>query len=225
MKRNNKDKILSIIALVIALSGLTIGFAAFSSTLTISSSATVTPTDDEFIIKIYGTESQADVGNDLSKFTSEIKSVPFYNTKMVPTDAIIDNDNLKITNLNVTFEEPQTGSAWAFVIKNKGKYDAYLKETINYISTTKECTPSKDATPELVTEACKGIVATTTILDSSYNPICTNGECASGYKIPKEDLIVLIVNIEYQENAALADGDFSVKFADYEFEFSTAPIK
>ena len=35
----------------------------------------------------------------------------------------------------------------------------------------------------------------------------------------------LIVNIEYQENAALADGDFSVEFADYEFEFSTAPIK
>ena len=51
---------------------------------------------------------------------------------MVPTDAIIDNENLKITNLNVTFEEPQTGSAWAFVIQNKGKYDAYLKETNNY---------------------------------------------------------------------------------------------
>lgn len=54
MERDRKIRMLSIVALVLAITGMSLGFAAFSSTLTISSSATVTPNSDDFKIKVYG---------------------------------------------------------------------------------------------------------------------------------------------------------------------------
>ena len=48
MERQRQIKILSIIALVVAIVGMSLGFAAFSTTLNISSSASVTPDSEDF---------------------------------------------------------------------------------------------------------------------------------------------------------------------------------
>ncbi|MBQ3511969.1 MAG: hypothetical protein IJA30_06735 [Bacilli bacterium] len=48
MEKERQIKLLSIIALVVAITGMTLGFAAFSTTLNISSSATVTPNSEDF---------------------------------------------------------------------------------------------------------------------------------------------------------------------------------
>ena len=50
MEKERHIKILSIIALVLAIAGMSLGFAAFSTTLNISSSASVTPNSDNFNI-------------------------------------------------------------------------------------------------------------------------------------------------------------------------------
>ena len=50
MEHNRKIKILSIVALVLAISAMTLGFAAFSTTLNISSSASVTPNSGDFSV-------------------------------------------------------------------------------------------------------------------------------------------------------------------------------
>ena len=42
---------LTIAVLIVAIVGLSIGFAAFSNTLTISSSASVNPSDENFIVQ------------------------------------------------------------------------------------------------------------------------------------------------------------------------------
>ena len=42
-----KTKIITIVALVIAIFGMTLGFAAFSATLNISTSATVAPNSED----------------------------------------------------------------------------------------------------------------------------------------------------------------------------------
>ena len=51
MEHNRKQKMLIIIALVVGIASLSIGFAAFSTTLNISSSASVTPNSDTFSVK------------------------------------------------------------------------------------------------------------------------------------------------------------------------------
>ena len=53
MEKNRKFKILSIVLLVMAIAGMTLGFAAFSTTLSISSSASVTPNRDSFGVKFF----------------------------------------------------------------------------------------------------------------------------------------------------------------------------
>ena len=52
MEKTRQIKILSIVALVVAIAGMTLGFAAFSTTLSISSSATVTPNSDDFKVVV-----------------------------------------------------------------------------------------------------------------------------------------------------------------------------
>ena len=54
MRRRQKTKTVAIIALTISVLGLTLGFAAFSNVLTISSSATVTPNESDFKLQLYG---------------------------------------------------------------------------------------------------------------------------------------------------------------------------
>ena len=51
MEHSRKQKLLVVLALVIAIASLSIGFAAFSTTLNISPSANVTPNSDSFSVK------------------------------------------------------------------------------------------------------------------------------------------------------------------------------
>ena len=50
MEKSRTSKIIAVVALVVAVLGLSLGFAAFSNTLTISSSATVSPDSGDFDI-------------------------------------------------------------------------------------------------------------------------------------------------------------------------------
>ena len=59
MSSYRKTKVLTIIALVIAIVTLGVGFAAFSTTLNISSSASVSPSSDNFSIGFYANKSQS----------------------------------------------------------------------------------------------------------------------------------------------------------------------
>lgn len=66
MEKQRQMKLLSIVALVVAIIGMTLGFAAFSTTLSISSSATVTPNSEDFKISLYGMNDE---------FVNEIKYI------------------------------------------------------------------------------------------------------------------------------------------------------
>ena len=59
MEKNKGSKIIAIVALVVAVFGLTLGFAAFSNTLTISSSAYVSPSSDNFKINFSTSSTSA----------------------------------------------------------------------------------------------------------------------------------------------------------------------
>lgn len=79
MRQNKKVKIITITSLCLAVVGLTLGFAAFSNQLTISSSATISPDSSDFKITAYGiSDTSISMDNITDKsFDSTTLSVPF----------------------------------------------------------------------------------------------------------------------------------------------------
>ena len=73
MDRNREAKIISIVALFIAVVGVSVGFAAFSNTLTINSSAEVKPDSSKFAVNFSstsGVETEGDVAASATPSTS-----------------------------------------------------------------------------------------------------------------------------------------------------------
>lgn len=232
MEKNRKIKILSIIALILAITGMTLGFAAFSTTLNITSSAIVTPNIEDFKIKIYGFTSEESVSTFLS--TGEIAEDSIsdeYSIAIVSGEvsnvenAVINNSNLSISNINGTFISDESSISYLFLIINEGEYDAYfsIKDYLgslgpvnyNYYPT---CIPQEGATPELVEKACNGFEQAIHFMDLSMNPLLKEND---NYFLAKNDAIFAFVNIDYLRN--LADGPFKVQFNDLQLEFTTNP--
>lgn len=243
MERNRQTKVLVIIALVLAICGMTLGFAAFSSTLNISSSATVTPNSNDFKVVVYGATNYDDINwenffetdVDMTKWSYDY-AVPIdrSDTGLSATNATIDNTNFIVSNMSAEFIEPSTFSiGYIFLIKNEGEYGTYisipqyLKDQYLSGEHMGTCTPGDGATKELVQEACEGIFAGITSVINSNGENISNylvDPTASDYMIGVGDYVLVSYEIGY-EGEARADGPFSVKFEDFKITFSTAPSK
>ena len=154
---------LSIIALVIMIVGMSLGFAAFSNTLTISSSAKVTPTDDVLKLVMYGfTGETEDDWLDLNKYTSTSFSkimADEYELVFIDKTAEINNDSLSFNVSDIEFENPNEFFITSFLVVNDGSYDVYFDtsyfENYEYVGT---CTPGNGASPNLVEAACLNVI-------------------------------------------------------------------
>ena len=234
MEKARQVKILSIVALVIAIAGMALGFAAFSTTLSISSSATVTPSSDDFKITIYGIEDEEKLVSfinyntllepDILSSTSG-GSVALYK-KVDRSLATIDNVNHTISGINVNFENKEAQVIYIFGIVNEGKYDAYmdLSEMSNVdgkysLSSmlNKRCIPDAGTSDALVTQACAGLEISTGIFDNETD---TYKEIEDDYlKIPVGEYELLFYSLYYK--GPFADGPFNVEIDDFQFKFST----
>lgn len=237
MEKEKNTKILSIVALFIAALCLTVGFAAFSNTLTISSSATVTPNKEDFNFKIYGIgesfDSQTILNNPYNKdlYKYETSSPVFFDGgALTPIEyevAQIDNTTYTISNIAITVEEPLTTAIYPFMIENTGNYDAYINfaeydEYLENVGGGKSgtCTAAEGTTESLMNEACEHILEIMGIADKDGNDLTT----LENYKLNKGEHIFIILFVTYGDSgheAARADGDFTVKFDDIKFDFST----
>ena len=221
MSRDRKIRMLSIVALVLAITGMSLGFAAFSSTLSISSSATVTPNSDDFKMVVYGLIDNEEanallLGETLDFSKWSLVEVPDINN--YGSTAVIDNSNLTINNINVSFSKPGCNTAYIVAIKNEGMYDAYLDLDKYKPIIASNCVSNGDATQSLVDDACIGISLTLSFYNSSYEII------SSGIlKVEPNSYMGIFISVSYAEGSAVADGDFSVEFDDIELEFTTAP--
>lgn len=221
MERDRKVKMLSIIALVLAITGISLGFAAFSSTLTILSSATVTPNSNDFKMVVYGLIDDEEataliLGETLDFSKWSLVEAPDRNN--YGSTAVIDNSNLTINNINVSFSKPGGETAYIVAIKNEGMYDAYLDLDKYKPIIASNCVSNGDATQNLVDDACIGISLTLYFYNSSYEII------SSGIlKVEPNSYMGVFISVSYAESSAVADGDFSVEFDDIELEFTTVP--
>lgn len=206
-KNDRKIKTLSIIALVLAVAGMTLGFAAFSTTLNISSSASVTPDSSTFAVKFSTNKDSLVVG----AVTPSSKT-----TGITTSDGVIDNStNPTIKNLSATFTNPGQYVEYIFYAWNEGEYTAYLNN-INFIG-NKACKGDAGATDSLVQSACESINITATVGSTTY----TETTSLTGHTLNKKTGEQIKVRLEYDSNGAYVDGAFSITFPNVVLVYST----
>ncbi len=211
MGENRTYKMLSVIALVLGVVGVTLGYAAFSNTLTISSSAEVTPDENNFNVD-FSTSSSSVVADPITPTLSPNTGV----TGFSATNGTIDNSAApRVTNLKATFTEPGQSVTYSFYAYNAGQYIAYLNSLA--FSGTKTCaavTPATGtaATDALVQSACAGISLTATV--GSTGPATADVTGISGHSLGIGAAEQVTVVIAYAAGSAIADGDFTVTLPD-----------
>lgn len=213
MEKDRSSKVIAIAALLIAVLGLSLGFAAYASNLTIKSSAGVTANPDDFSVKFSSSDEELETNN----ITPEVVGA-------TGEEATINNDNAGgpvIENLKANFTAPGQTVTYKFYARNTGKYKAYLKG-ISYAevssSNTKVCTKKSTTTQSLVDEACKHISISTTVGSESA---ATGSQTYSSHELAAGGSELVTVVIKYEQTDAIADGDFDVEFGDIKLQYSS----
>lgn len=212
MDRERGSKVIAIVALCVGVVGLSLGFAAFSSNLTIKSSASVT-VEDNFSVYFDQASINSQVtggavaGNPTVTNTEKREGTQVYEAS-------------EIGDLSAAFTAPGQSVTYTFNAVNNGQYLAYLTD-VNFTAPEKTCTATGTTTQALVDAACEQIsltlkVGTETITSTTKSYANT---IAIGGTAPVE------VTITYAEaateNQPLADGDFTVAFGDIELVYSS----
>lgn len=249
MKKDRKLRAVAIIALCVSILGLSLGFAAFSNTLTISSSATVSPDPSDFKLTLYGLptlpeydqteasdlEKRDKIAGPINNFTSKVTSEPIiyhsWDAKNLASTAVKNaiitdsgNGSLTISNISATFTEPYQGAEYYFVLKNEGQYDAYINVWDTEIP-AQQCTAAPGTTEKYVEEACDSVRLITYLAlpksDGTYSRIIDDQLDERGnVKIPKGGDAYIMIRIQYWGEER-ADGPFDIKFDDLVATFST----
>lgn len=206
MDRDRSTKVIAIVALCVAVFGLSVGFAAFSNDLTIKSEATVKPNASDFDVNFSSSDTSETDGTVTATSTAGVTA----------KDATINNATAPtISGIKVEFTEPGQSAKYSFFAHNAGKYNAFLNnvtfKNVNDANANITCVAAEGTNANMVASACQGIsikvkVGTTTFAEST--PTITSHE------LPIDQYEPVEVTIEYKTGAARADGDFQVNIGD-----------
>lgn len=214
MKYRRKKQLTIILILVAVISSISIGFAAFSTTLNISSSATVIPNSDNFSIVF---SSSQYVVNTTDNSGTVVNGIGTNGAQGGITNLYRNEASGVISQ----FTKPGQALSIQFYAHNIGEYDAYLTgvniSNINGDS-YKKCTPASGTTDSLVQAACEGIEIHIIVGSENYTPGISN---ISGHQLKKGESEPILMTIEYKSNSAYADGEFDIEFGDISLEYST----
>ncbi len=204
MGYNRGNTTLILIITLVSVLGLSIAFAAFSSTLTVKSSATITPDSGNFKVVFSSSSTSLSTTN---------VSVTKTGNATAGTPTIDNSGNPTIKNLSASFTAPGEKVEYTFYARNEGSYDAYLSsvvfDNIKNKSTFKECVAGSGTTSSLVSAACNGIKVTTTVLSTSYTATTLN---ITNHVLKKNNSELVKVTIEYTSGSSVADGPFTINF-------------
>lgn len=216
MEKNRNAQVIAIVALVVAVLGLSVGFASFSNVLNIQSSANVKP--DSSTLNV-------DFSSSIDSVTvAEITPTATPNS-IVTTNATIDNSaDPTISNLSATFTEPGQSVVYKFYAYNAGELNAYLKSIVYAnaagSNATKVCTAKEGTTDALVQKACENILVKVKV--GNELETATGKASITGHSLAKKTGEMVTVTLEYAAGAERTDGDFSVAFGNITLNYSSA---
>ena len=211
--QEQNSKTVALVALVISVLGLSIGFAAFSSTLTIKSEATVTPTSENFKVLFgAGSVSPSDKGS-------------------VTLSSGAEGTNT-IAAITAQLSKPGDSVTMTIPVLNQGAYDAYLR-TVTFTPATTKCTAvvtegKTSVSSDLMDAACDKITMTVKVgpAAESLQTFTTTTELnkvqAEAQKLGKTDGAgQAVITISYASDAVDVDGDVKVDFGSVELKYTS----
>ncbi|MBE6152338.1 MAG: hypothetical protein E7165_03390 [Firmicutes bacterium] len=207
MQRTRNRQIMTIALIMASIVGLGVGFAAFSSSLSIKSGVSVSPDSSTFSVK-FSSSATAQERNPIEAVTNP--------ETLVAKDGEIDAvDATTISNLSVEFTQPDQTATYTFYARNTGAYLAYL----NMIQVgEKTCTPGDGADADLVAAACEALSVSVSVGTNSV----TKTESITNHTLAAGSSEEVIVTLEYAKDGARADGAFTVSFGDISLTYSSS---
>lgn len=164
MEKERGAKVIAVVALLIAVVGLTIGYAAYASTLTINGSANVDPAswDVHFAYKTGDSLTATKTGSAVENTTPTLAATT-------------------ISGFDVTLKAPGDSVTYDFSVKNGGTLDAKLD---TFTLGTLTCAPNEGSTisQEDATRLCGELKYTLTYADGSAITTGTILEKTTGSK-------------------------------------------
>ena len=212
MRYRRKTQITTILILVAVIASISIGFAAFSATLNISSSATVTPNSDNFSIVF---SSSQYVVNTTDNSGTVVNGIGTNGAQ----GGITNLYRKQATGLTAQFTEPGQILTTTIYAHNIGEYDAYLRgvNIENIGNSYKKCIAATGTTDSLVQSACAGIKVSINVGGVNYE----YGSLIAGHVLSKDSVEPIVITVSYEPNSARADGDFDIEFGDITLEYGT----
>ena len=229
---------ITIAALIVAIVGLSIGFAAFSNTLNISENASVNPANTMRVV--FSKSATTEV-------TGAAHSV-LPDSDTYGDGATIDNSesqNSKLTDLHAKFTAPGQSvtynlSGTDLYVTNVGNYKAQLTgiefQNVTGEQTWKKCVAvtkdsnnqdipvAQQATPSLVEDACEGITISVTIGNATVNPTSLD-KTLNNQIINVGSSLTASVTISYTAGSAYVDGPMEVTFGNIVISATSAIVE
>jgi len=211
MENNNRySKYLAIIALLISVVGVSLGFAAFSNTVQIKATADVTPDQTQYEGGILSTDpSDPEDGTVTPTTTGGATADP----------ATLTKDGIE--NIHVTFTEPGQSATYSFYGYNNSAFVSYLND-VTFGSKSCAAKPNANGsttTDAYVQEACDDIVMYISVgPDDSFTE---TDHAVTGHTLASETSEPITVTIEYIDGGDTADGNFEVNFGTSTITYGT----
>ena len=220
--RNNSRQVMIIAMLLVAVVGLSVGFAAFSNTLSINSTAKVNPNASDFSLVF---ANNTDINN------LNVGNVSPANVSTGTGPAATINNQAqggpKLTGLGAEFTEPGQVVEYDLYIVNNGNFDAYLTDLVfNNVegeSVTKTCNKVTEgygqtqwATNESLAAVCSSINVSVRLNNHTY----TNTSNLNNLKIEKGSNKQIKVIITYS-GSNRADGPMRIRIGSISINATT----
>lgn len=206
---NRDSKIIAIIALIVGVVGLSIGFAAFTQTLRIENVQAEVKPSNSLNVHFPTSGTLSATGSDAGATGSEITL----------------NSGTLITGLKAYFQKTGQYITYTTNIYNDSSYPAYLRSITFSKNGTATCSPfsastnPNPASESTISAACGNMKMYVTI-NGLVSNITTNQTNISGKSIPAGSNVSVTVKIAY-EGSNIPDGDFQTDFGNIQFDFSS----
>lgn len=208
MGRDNKSKVIAIIALVIAVTGLSIGFAMYSSVLTINTNAMLTPDSKDFKVEFQEGTAVSPTG-----------------AASVTLSSNSDNQ-VVVSDVVAKISKPGDVVTILVPIKNTGNYDAYLKSVNFTPATGDKCTPLvaqedlSSVSSTNVNAVCDDISMKILVGSLSFT---SSTVLTSEHKLLRGKSEMCAIIITYDSNSTVvAQNDMKINFGKIELNFSSS---
>lgn len=207
--KDNKNRNLSILALIVCVLGLSMGFAAYTGTIIINKDPLGEPNRETFKVRFSSD----------SKKVIEGSIIPTTTEGAVGSNAVIYNSQYSvIKGINASFTKKGQTVTYKFYARNIGKHKAYLNDIIfQYIKNnkTKYCYVSKvglvEPDIETINEVCSNISISVKV-GNDYKTYKSVFDIDKHILNPGENETI-IVTISYNGDVK-SSSEFKVEFGD-----------